>query len=504
MQTNVSYYSSRPFSLCKKEIRAGFSFLFTRRKGLILSATARIAFIILLFFTRQLSAQQSIITTATEFITQGKFAQADHYVDSILKLKPNTVDPLMMKGNVLLNEAWNNGAKSHFNAEKAESIFDSAAIDAGFFIPIIPIDTSRKIDQLWNRCLQIDPSRTDIKKGLCNLYSLSLRTVDLERQLIQMQSSITENEENAYLFAEYARNLKIRGRFEDAMKVYALIAGMFPDLAGIRCDMANEYFYEGDLNKALQYLDSTLSKKEVDQTSYINAAALYSTLGYYDQAYNTFKRYSDKDTLIEADFYKGLLMFANMDTGYYNQLRSFLDKATPQSYYDEMQIAEKLLPYGRAAFGIEDFVALATNEKIARYYRILILQRGVRQFSGQCLPLFILGSMDCMIKNYSAAVQLLEPADDCHLLSTQGSEHWALTTGYALYKKGDKEKAEQPYFRSLFNSRDSFTQQAAKYFVAKTDWDAGKKEDAKKLFQEIAASKVQTKYAWLAKGYLAR
>ena len=460
--------------------------------------------LLLLFCTHLLIAQQAIIATATEFITHGQFAQADKYLDSILKLKPNTVDALMMKGNVLLNEAWNNSAKSHFNSERAESIFDTSAIDASFFIPIIPIDTSRKIDLLWSRCLQIEPNRGDIKKGLCNLYSLSLRTIDLERQLIQMQSTITENEENAYLFAEYARNLKIRGRFEDAMKVYALIAGMFPDLAGIRCDMANEYFYAGDLNKALQYLDSTLSEKEVDQTSYINAAALYSTLGYYDQAYNTFKRYSDKDTLIEADFYKGLLMFANMDSGYYNQLRSFLDKATPQSYYDEMQIAEKLLPYGRTPFGIEDFLALATNEKIARYYRVLILQRGVRQFSGQCMPLFLLGSLNCTIKNYNAAAQLLEPADDCRLLSTEENERWALTTGYALYKKGDKEKAGQPYFLSLFNSKNPFNQQAAKYFTAKTDWDAGKKEEAKKLFQQIAASKLQTKYAWLAKGYLTR
>ena len=457
----------------------------------------------LLLIASSLFAQSTIVSTATEFITHNQFAKADRYLDSILKQNPKTVDALMMKGNVLLNQAWGSGAKSHFNTERAESIFDSSAIDETFFIPIIPIDTSEKIDRYWKQCLQIEPSRTDIKKGLCSLYSLSLRTTELERQLIQMQGTITESEDNAYLYAEYARNLKIRGRFDDAMQVYALIANMFPDLAGIRCDMANEYFYAGDFNKALAYLDSTLSKKEVDQTSFINAAALYSTMGFYDQAYNTFKRYSDKDTLIEADFYKGLLMFANMDSGYYNQLRLFLDHATPQSYYDEMQLAEKLLPYGRAPFELDDCLALATNEKIARYYRVLILQRGVRQFRGECLPLFLLGSFDCTIKNYGAAVQLLEPADDCRLMSNDQMERWMLTTGFAWYKKGDVQKAGF-YFQKLFGSKNGFTQQAAKYFVAKGDWENGKKEDGKKLFAEVAASKAPTKYSWLSKGYLTR
>ena len=459
-----------------------------------------IAFVVMLFFFGALSAQQPIVATVTDYITHNQFEQANHYVDSILKINPKTVDALMMKGNVLLNQAWNNSLKSHFNAEKAESIFDSSAIDMSFFVPIIPLDTSVKIDKLWNECLQIDPSRTDIKKGLCSLYSLSLRTVELQRLLIQMQPIITQSEDNAYLYAEYARNLKNRGRIDDAMQIYGLIAGMFPDLAGIRCDIANEYFYAGQFNKALQYLDSTLSKKEVDQTSFINAAALYSTMGYYNHAYHVFKQYSDKDTLLEGDFYKGLLMFADMDPGCYNQLKKFIDHANEQSYYDEMQLARKLLPYGRAPFSLADFLALATNEKISRYYRVLILQRGVRQFKSECEPFLLLGRFDCSIKNYSAAAQLLEQVEHC---KPEQQDARILTYAYALYKQDNKEKAVIS-FQSLFNSNDNFIQQAAKYFVAKTDWEAGKKEEAKKRFEEVAADKVQTKYSWLAKGYLGR
>lgn len=457
----------------------------------------------LLLFALYISAQQQIITTTTDYITRNEFTQADHYLDSILKLNPKTVDALMMKGNVLLNQAWNNSAKSHFNAEKAESIFDTSRIDGSYFIPIIPIDTSVKIDKLWNECLRLQPERTDIKKGLCSLYSLSLRTVELKRLLIQMQPIITQSEENAYQYAEYARNLKNRGRFEDAMEIYTLIAGMFPDLAGIRCDMANEYFYAGEHNKALAYLDSTLVKKEVDQTSYINAAALYSTLGYYDQALKTFQSYSEKDTLIEADFYKGLVMFAQMDTGFSAQMHRFLDHASEQSYYDEIQVTRKLLPFGRMPFTTEDFEALANDPKIARYYKVLILQRGVVQFKNECEPLLLLGTMHCAIKNYSAATQFLEEDPACKLNPLQ-EEQRLLTLGYALYKKGDKEKALAD-FEPLLEVSNNFTQQAAQYFTAKIYREKGETESAKKMFARISSGqKNPSKYVWLALGYLGR
>jgi len=506
VQIKLSYFNNRIHTLLTGP-GFGFGFPYRGRKGRAhLAKTANATFITLLtLFAHALSAQQPIISTATDYIAHNQFAGADQYLDSILKINPKTVDAIMMKGNVLLNEAWGSGAKSHFNTEKAESIFDSSAIDESYFIPIIPIDTSVKIDKLWKQCIELDPTRTDIKKGLCNLYSLSLRTVELERQLIQMQSIITENEENAFLYAEYARNLKIRGHFDDAMHVYDLIAHMFPNLAGLRCDMANEYFYAGELNKCLQYLDSTLSEKDVDQTSFINAAALYSELGYYDQAYNTFKRYSEKDTLIEADFYKGLWMFARMDTGYYTQLRKFIDGATEQSYYDELQLAQKLLPYGRVPFTLDDYRQLATNSKISRYYRVLILQRGVTQFKTECEPFLLFGSFYCAIKNYPAAIQLLDldlPTREgrCKLEGGQ-REQWYLNYAFALYKQGKKELAS-PYFESLFKANDGFIQQAAKYFVAKTNWENGKKEEAKKLFDEVASDRFQTKYSWLSKGYL--
>lgn len=456
----------------------------------------RIAYLILILWTSTACAQQPIISTVTDFIAHNQFARADQYLDSILQVNPKTTDALMMKGNVLLNEAWNNASKSHFNAERAESVFDSSVIDASYLTPIIPLDTSIKIERIWNT---LDSTRFDIKKGLCSLYSYSLRTAELEKLLKQMAPVITQSEDNAFTFAEYARNLKNRGRFEDGMRIYSVIANMFPDLAGIRCDMANEYFYEGQMDKALAYLDSTLSKKEIDQTSYINAAALYSVLGYYDKAYHTFKLYSDKDTLLEADFYKGLMMFASMDTGFNLQMHRFLDHASEQSYYDEIQIARKLLPFGHIPFTIADFEDLVNNPKIARYYKVLILQRGIKQFKDNCEPRLLLGTFECSIKNYSVAINTLQDNAHCNFNAEQ-EERRKLVSAYAFYKL----KQPVSYIETLFTAKSNFVQQAGKYFMAKLDWEAGKKEEAKKLFEEVAKAKIQTKYSWLSKGYLGR
>src|SRR5579863_7740050 len=167
-------------------------------------------FLALFLHYSHISAQTQIISTATGLITASRYDLAEHYLDSILKKNPKNIDARMMKGNVLLNYAWLNTTTNYFNIEKAESIFDTTAIDRSFFTPVIPEDTSRMVEKYWKDCLAIDSSRVDILKGLCNLYSISLRTSDLKQQLAAMRGYITQNDENAFLFSEYARNLKAR------------------------------------------------------------------------------------------------------------------------------------------------------------------------------------------------------------------------------------------------------------------------------------------------------
>ncbi|HWB63338.1 MAG TPA: hypothetical protein VG603_07510 [Chitinophagales bacterium] len=447
------------------------------------------------------TSQKEIIARTTWFIKDGHYAKADAYLDSILKRNPKNVDALVMKGNVLLNYSWQHTSKNYFDLEKAESVFSDALIDQSFFTPIIPLDTSKLIESIWKKALAIDSTRQDILKGLCNLYSLSLRIDDLTQQLKRMKKLITKSDESAFTYAEYARNVKDRGHFDDGMKIYRVIADMFPQLAGIRCDMAGEYFYAGKSETARNYLDSTLAKPDIDQTSFINAAGIYSALGFYNNAYITFNRYSRLDTVIVDRFYKGLMMFAFMDTGYRMQLVDFVKTATENNYSDELSVARQLLPFADRPFTFDDFMKLADDNGIPDYYKAPIYQRALSQFSDSCQPSVLYGIFECRFKNYDYANRYLRKCEFCDTLLSD-YPLWELYYGYDLAMLGNKEGA-QKRFNGLLNAMNDFIRQAAVYFMAKYLLQDGKKEEANKLFEKIVAEPVKTKYGQLAQNYLA-
>jgi Tfp pilus assembly protein PilF len=442
-------------------------------------------------------SQQEIISTTTQYITAGKYVRADEYLDSILKKNPKCLDALVMEGNLLLNYAWQNTSKYYFDLERAESVLDtSARIDQSFFTPVIKADTSRLIERYWLQCLSIDSNRQDVQKGLCNLYSLSLRTTDLKARLLSMKSTITANPDNAFVYAEYARNLKARGKFEEGMEVYQLIADMFPDLAGIRCDMAGEYFYAGRMKEALQYLDSTLNEKKVDQTSFINSASIYSILGYYNAALKTYERSSAEDSTLSGKFYKGLLQFARMDTACYLLWSGFLQQAGEQNYYDEVKLTRQLLPYTKAALSLKDYSQLLNDAGIPDYYKVLIYQRGMQQYKDSCEPFMNYGLFECRNKNYTAAAQFLESAESCG--NNAAEQGYRLMAGaYACYMGGEKEKALAG-FNQIINAKNALISQAAKYFTARLLAEKGNKIEASELLEQIMTAHTVTKYRYLA------
>jgi tetratricopeptide (TPR) repeat protein len=441
------------------------------------------------------AAQQTIVSEATGYITSGNYPRAEVYLDSILKKHPRNVDALMMKGNVLLNYAWQHASLYYFNLEKAESVFDTSFINSASYVPVIQRDTELLIATIWKKCLELDSTRNDISKGLCNLYSISLDTMALKEQLWHMKDFISSKEDNAYIFAEYARNIKARGQFEAALDIYATIAAIFPNLAGIRCDMAGEYFYNGRPKEVLRYVDSTLSKKEIDQTTFINSAAFYSMLGYYDKALETFQRYSIQDTLLEGDFYNCLMLFARMDTNLLQALNHFIEHASDQNYYDEVLLARRLLPYASNSFKIEDYLAITANNSIPDYYKVLIYQRGMRQFNLTCEPFMQYGIFQCGQKNFSIAEQYLEEIENCTPYKSD-TEDWMLAYAYTLFMQGERQKA-MTHFGLLLGSNDNFRQQAALYFTVKILKEEGKAEEAEIFLRKLTEAKMKTKYGQL-------
>ena len=153
-----------------------------------------------------LLAQQEIVSRATEFIVARKYDAANHYLDSILKKNPKSVDALMMKGNVILNRAEVNLPAVNEITVRDESIFYSATEPKE--AKVLPIDTVRSIETYWSKCLKIDSTRNDIRKGLCTIYAMALMKDKLKEEIVALtKHEKNEDGEQPYRIAEYARKI---------------------------------------------------------------------------------------------------------------------------------------------------------------------------------------------------------------------------------------------------------------------------------------------------------
>lgn len=456
-------------------------------------------FCTLLSIPHYLLAQKEIISTATELIVAGKFEAADRYLDSLLKKNRKQVDALMMKGNVILNRELRSIPPISLSANADESVFTSGMGEISETIRIVPVGTARSIEKWWKKCLKEDKKRLDVHKGLCTLYAMALMKEELKWQISELlKVEQDESGEQAYSLAEYARKLKERDRFDDAIEVYEFIARRFPNLAGIRCDIGSEFFYDGRMNDALRYLDSALSKKNVDESTFLNAAFIYSELGYYENAYRCFAGYSKRYNSQMDVFYKGLMLFADTNKQYADTLISFLNSIDTNAYYPEYLLAEELVRHP-SSFSMADYERIITGEH-PEWYLPLVYQRAMRQFGDSCKPFVDYGIFQSRIKNYPAAVQFLEEGENCRL-PTEWSEYWIMYYAYALYQSGMKEKALR-YFYPLTYSAHHFRRQAARYFAAKVMLENKQTESAVKLLKENSEAEETTKYKALSIGLL--
>lgn len=437
-------------------------------------------------------AQKQVISTATDFIIAKNYKGADRYLDSVLKKNPKNVDALMMKGNVILNLAMDTTRPMQFVSENDESVFFSEEDEKP---KLLSPRAVYSIEKYWHKALAFDSTRADIRKGLCTVYAMALMKDSLQREIIRLLKIEEDDGEQAFRTCEYARKFKERNRFKDGMEIYQFIAKLFPKVAGVRCDIASEYFYEGKMNEALAWLDSTYNFKTVDETSFLNGAFTYSLLGYFDDAQNVLNTYSNIYQRKMDRFYYGLRLFSDSSESYAAVLNEFCNAVDTNAYYNEVLLARRLLTY-KDTFTLNDYKALVDDKEIQDYYKVLIHQRAFKQFKNNCEPFLIYGVLQSSIKNYSAAVQFLEEGENCNMRGQQ-SDYWLLHYAYTLYRTGDKEKA-MLYFKPLINSSNLFTAQAAVYFSSKIMIAIESPAEGRNLLKVLSTSKTPTKYARLA------
>lgn len=447
---------------------------------------------VVLLMQAELSAQKTVIAAATDLIIAKKYSEANHYLDSLLKKNTKCVDCLMMKGNVLLNAVMDTVSAMQFISEEDESVFTPSIAEKP---KLLPKRTVYEVERYWKKCLEIDSARTDIRKGLCTIYSLGLLKDSLKAELAKLRKSLSNEPEEAFRLSEYARNFKERNRFEDGMEIYQLVANLYPEVAGIRCDMASEYFYAGRLNETLNWLDSCYQFKTVDETSFLNGAFIYSELGYFDNAQSVLNAYSRIYQRRMDEFYYGLYLFSDSNSKCFETLRHFYSEVDTTAYTAEVLLTRILLQ-AEDSFTISIYSDCVTNPEIPDYYKTLIHARAMKQFVGNCKPFMLFGLYQAQIRNYSAAAQFLEEQGSCEMKAAE-KEYRAIVQVYTFYK----ENLANDFMRaasSLTSSPTSFYRQGANYFMALMFLANEKIQDAKQILEKIVAEKEKTKYGELA------
>lgn len=428
-----------------------------------------------------IAAQPSaLVNTASDFIRQQKYDEGIQYVDSILKTDSKNVDALMMKGNIILNRDLWNQPDPQVIVTSDESIYIETFEVNAERKKTVAAKTEAEVEALWLKCLRIDSNRIDICKGLAMLYAMAINKPKLKATILDIKRVEPDNGEQAFNLNEYARKIKDRGRFDDAMEIYRYIANLYPAVAGVRADMASEYFYEGRLNDALTWLDSTFNFKTVDETSFLNGAYLYSELGYFDNAQDVLNSYSKIYDRKMGSFYFGLRQFSDSLPEYYNTLKYFTDVVDSNAYYGEYILSKQLLNY-RDSFTLNNYHA-TLNMNVPDAYKVLIHTRAVKQFA-DCDPYIRYGIQQSKARNFSAALQFLEEGENCQLDANK-HEYWQLLYGYTLYYARMYDKAINT-LSAVRASANAFRKDAASYFIGLSLLNTGKREEAKKEFDKV-------------------
>lgn len=437
-----------------------------------------------------LQAQEFGMEHCTVLIAGKKYQEALKYCDSFLKKNPNHVDALMMKGNVYWNEGFELAKTQLVLNDNAASIFKTNLPEPVYVPSVSCVEMTEKC---WLKCLQIDSNRTDIVKGLCTMYSLALDKESTKRCMLRLKNLERGDEEQVFMMANYARNFIERDRFEEGMELYQYLATLFTSSAGIRADISSEYFFAGRHRECLQWADSVLRFTGIDETSYLNVAFNYSSLGYFDAAQKVLTDYSTQYNRAMGIFYSALRAFA--DSGNVSMLAGFVTTTDSNAYFKEHELANRIIRYHQNK-NFADYKSMIYDAEIPNYYKVLIHQHGLHQWANQCETSAMFGVFHSMLKNYPAAVQFLDVLEEpnCELHS-KNDGYWQMHYGYALYM--NKQYTDALRVLSNATSTTAFNRESMQHFKALALYLLNKQSEAHKEWQQLASTGT-TKYARLA------
>ncbi len=449
-------------------------------------------FVLLPFFT---FGQGPIAQEIAQLLQAGKVDEAEERVEYYLSKNPKEVDAIMMKGNVILNkECCDQTIVLEANTD--ESIYNTSIGFMGSRGPMTVSEvTGTKVADLWKLAVSYDLSRTDIHFGICQIYSISMMTDELIDYLPTLKKHVGGEDKLHYSMCDYARNLKERGDFESAIRVYQFVMTLYPSETGLYSDIAAEYFFHGDIDLAKEHIDRALLDENLDQMSIGNAFFFNSVMGEYDEALACLKRQATITKVDEYLFYEGLLSLARG-----LEWKSFINAYLTMGQDPNLREAASYLLSG--AFDGSFNAYLKLNEmKLNDGYKILIHEAYKSMTPDQLAPAFNYAELLTYNKIYDDAIKEFERIEGSGLVKDEADkEKVAYYYAWALWASGRKELS-LPQWRKLEDSDNFQHKSASAYFRGKYHFDLGEKGKAKKYFEKVRNDPSKSKYATMAWNY---
>ena len=455
----------------------------------------RSLFILILLLPGISACAQSdvIINTATFYIAEGRYNDAEKYLDSLLQQDPRSIDALMMKGNVLLNyEIMVTPPQKIITAED-ESIYaeNSESNDPPKPIVLISGDRAFRIEAIWQQCIAIDSGRLDIREGLCTLYGMA----DMKKELLDYLPVIAhfgqiKGDNFVAVLIQYAQLLSERGDKEGSYEVYKKIAALYPAVSSVWCALSGAYYTDGDLVNAKLYADKAFNMPSSDMSACTGAWDVYNILGDYKRALALLKTISPDS----YSFYDGIYRYANHDMGWKKEMEKYIKHFPTPPDSD--------IVYTTATYMLSDsfkddyagFIYLLSRPIGNQFFSGLILDKAMTDFKDKTLPYTVSASAMVSMHNYKKANEIyaaVENKVDTNLRHNLQTEY-----AYSLYLAKEYPQAIKKWSAL---GHDEGTVSLADYFIGQCYLKSGDADKAKSYFQKAVEIADSTQYSYLAK-----
>ncbi len=379
----------------------------------------------------------------------------------------------------------------HIGGNPDESIYDrTIGFLTGTADDIVPRDIAARVAGVWKHALTIDGRREDIHYGVCQIYSMGLLTDPLIAYLPTLKRAIKTDDRLCYSMGDYARNIKARGDFPDAMRVYKAIFRLYPDQSGILSDIAGEYYQHGDLDSAVAYVRRLVVGSNCDAMSYGNAFFIFSVTGRYDEALGALKLRSGLSGAKEHILYQGLLQYLRGQVNWQKTVASYA--AGP---HDSTKGAIADILVSETYRGSSDDYRMLNDVDVDDAWKIVLHRIFKRLSPGDFDPRFNYAEILTHAKAYREAAVEFAAIEKSGLSAARGdSEKVAFYYGWVLWNLGRKEESISRFGR-LLASEDFYFKSAAAYFIGRHFLDSGQTDKAKEYFRMVSDGASKSKYA---------